>query len=270
MSTKYKIDHDYHIHSYLSSCSRDDEQTTARMLKYAKENSFSSICITDHYWDSAVEGVSNWYAPQNFEHISKSLPLPYDKDVKFLFGCECEMDKNMRLGMPESRFEDFDFVIIPTTHMHMKNFTVSEADMGNAPRCAELWVERLDALLSMALPFGKIGIAHLSCNLLNPKSREEALKTLDLIPNYEMERLFSKAASLGVGIELNKYDMMFEDSEADTILRPFKIAKHMGCKFYLGTDAHHPDFFDGAVEVFERAVTMLGLTENDKFYIETL
>ncbi len=265
---KYKVDHDYHIHSFLSSCSRDEAQTTERMLKYAKDNSFSSICITDHYWDSAIEGVSNWYAPQNFEHISKSLPLPYDKDVKFLFGCECEMDKNMRLGLPRNRFDDFDFIIIPTTHLHMKNFTIREEDKENTPRCAELWVERLDALFSMDIPFHKIGIAHLSCNLLNPKSREEMLKTLDLIPDTEMERLFSKAAALGVGIELNKYDMSFDESEADTILRPFKIAKYMGCKFYLGTDAHNPGFFDNAKEVFEHAVDLLDLTENDKFHIE--
>ncbi len=264
---KYKVDHDYHIHSFLSTCSGDKEQTTERMLKYAKDNAFSSICITDHYWDSAVEGASDWYALQNFEHISKSLPLPCDKDVKFLFGCECEMDRFMRLGIPESRFDDFDFVIIPTTHLHMKNFTISEEDKENASRCAELWAERLDALLSMTLPFHKIGIAHLSCNLLNPKSREETLKTLDLIRSEEMERLFAKAAALGVGIELNKYDMTFEESEADTILRPFKIAKYMGCKFYLGTDAHNPSFFENAKEVFERAIECLGLTENDKFHI---
>ena len=268
MSTKYKIDHDYHIHFYLSACSRDDEQTTARMLEYAKKNSFSSICITDHYWDSAIEGASGWYAPQNFEHISKSLPLPTDKDVKFLFGCECEMDRFMRLGIPESRFDNFDFVIIPTTHLHMTGFTIFKEDKDSTPRRASLWVERFDALLDKKIPFGKVGVAHLTASLLNPSSREENLKTLHLIPSEEMERLFARAASCGIGIELNKYDMMFEDSEADVILRPFKIAKHMGCKFYLGTDAHHTDFFENTKEVFERAVNLLGLTENDKFHVE--
>lgn len=268
MNTKYKVDHDYHIHSFLSACSADTEQTTDRILKYAKENSFSSICITDHYWDSDISGVSGWYAPQNFEHISQSLPLPCDKDVRFLFGCECEMDRFTRLGIPKHRFDDFDFIIIPTTHMHMTGFTVFKEDKENTPRRARLWIERLDALLGKDLPFKKIGVAHLVSTLINPVSREETLKTLALIPNEEMERLFSKAAKLGVGIELNKYDMTFDESEADTFLRPFKIAKHMGCKFYLGTDAHHPDFFYDAKEVFERAVDMLGLCENDKFHIE--
>ena len=39
---KFQIDHDYHIHSKLSSCSRDPEQTNERILQYAKENGLSN------------------------------------------------------------------------------------------------------------------------------------------------------------------------------------------------------------------------------------
>ena len=35
---RYIFDHDYHIHSWISSCSRDPEQTLERMLRYAQEN----------------------------------------------------------------------------------------------------------------------------------------------------------------------------------------------------------------------------------------
>ena len=73
---KYIVDHDYHIHSQLSSCSRDPEQNPKRILQYAKDNSLKRIVLTDHYWDNAVEGASNWYQPQNFDHISESKPLP--------------------------------------------------------------------------------------------------------------------------------------------------------------------------------------------------
>lgn len=48
---KFKVDHDLHIHSHLSSCSRDPEQTPERILQYAKENGFKTVCLTDHYWD---------------------------------------------------------------------------------------------------------------------------------------------------------------------------------------------------------------------------
>ncbi|MBQ8849004.1 MAG: PHP domain-containing protein [Clostridia bacterium] len=263
---KYKIDHDYHIHSLLSSCSRDAEQTAERILQYAKDNSLSRICITDHYWDSAVEGASKWYEPQNFEHISRALPLPQADGIEFLFGCETDMDMHRTIGIPPERYDDFDFIIIPTTHLHMK-CNVAEADRESNKRRAELWVERLEGLLSEELPFGKIGIAHLACGLINNRSREDYLETLGMIPDGDMERLFAKAAERGCGIELNMSDMSFADSEAETVLRPFRIAKSCGCKFYLGSDAHHPASFDKAKAVFERAIDRLELSEDDKFHI---
>lgn len=264
---RYKIDHDFHIHSGLSSCSSDENQNAERILQYAKDKGLSKICITDHYWDSAVDGASGWYIPQNFEHISKILPLPKADGIDFLFGAESDMDKSCTIGLPLSRFDDFDFVIIPTTHMHMKRFAISEEDYCICDRVAARWCERLDALLSMPLPFSKVGIAHLACSLMNKASREDYIRTLDCIEGDELERLFSKAAGLGVGIELNMSDMSFSDSEADSVLRIFKIAKACGCKFYLGSDAHHPAAFEKTTEIFERAITMLDLTENDKFFI---
>jgi len=109
-----------------------------------------------------------------------------------------------------------------------------------------------------------VGIAHLACPLINRASREEYLRTLDLIPEGEMERLFAIAAQRRVGIELNLSDMKFSEEESERVLRPFRIAKHQGCKFYLGTDAHHPKEFKRAGEIFSRAINLLGLTEDDK------
>ena len=264
---RYKIDHDFHIHSGLSSCSGDAEQNAMRLLQYAKDKGLTKICVTDHYWDSSVDGASSWYTPQDFEHIAEILPLPKADGIDFIFGAETDMDKHCTIGLPLSRFDDFGFVIIPTTHMHMKRFAISEEDYCISNRVVARWCERLDALLSMPLPFYKVGIAHLACNLMNKTSREEYIKTLDAIPSDEMERLFYKAAGLGVGIELNMSDMSFADSEAENVLRMFKIAKACGCKFYLGSDAHHPAAFEKTTDIFERAITMLDLTENDKFLI---
>lgn len=265
---KFKFDHDYHIHSYLSSCSRDPEQNNERILEYARENGLSKICITDHYWDSAVKGASKWYEPQNFEHISRAKPLPSSGGIEFLFGCETDMDKHFTVGIPARRFDEFGFIIIPTTHLHMTGFAIKPEDADSNARRAELWVGRFDALLNMELPFGKIGVAHLACPLINNKSRGDYLEVLSLIPEEELERLFSRAAEVGCGIELNRSDMSFSDAEADTVLRPFRIAKACGCKFYLGSDAHHPSGFKDIREIFERAISLLNLKETDKFLIK--
>ena len=263
---KFKIDHDYHIHSQLSTCSRGDpEQTPERILRYAKENGLSRICITDHYWDSAVPGASRWYEPQNFDHIYQSVPLPQCDGVEFLFGCETDMDKNMNIGIPPSRYGDFDFIIIPTTHLHMKGFTIDECDTDDKNKIARLWVERFDAVLSADLPFHKVGIAHLTCGLMFRQSREGLLEIFDMIPTEELERLFSKAATLGCGIELNMGE--FSDEESDTLLRIYRVAKACGCKFYLGSDAHHPEEFEKKLKFFEKIITLLDLKESDKFHI---
>ena len=261
---KFRIDHDLHIHSFLSDCSRDPNQTPEAILEYAARNRYAAVCLTDHYWDASVPGASNWYMPQDYAHISRSLPLPERENVRFLFGCETDLSGERRLGIPLSRFQDFDFVIIPTTHLHMTGFTISREDADNPARRSELWVERFDAVLDMDLPFHKIGIAHPACPLCGGK---DYLSVLDGIPGAELERVFSKAASRGCGIELNAGDFRFSEADAETVLRIFRTAKGCGCRFYLGSDAHHPSGLDAAGPLFERAVSLLGLEEKDKYPI---
>lgn len=263
----YMVDHDLHIHSQLSRCSRDPEQTTERILRYAKENGLSTVCLTDHFWDEAVEGASGWYAKQGYGHVEEAKPLPQGEGIRFLFGCETELNASLTLGISKEKYELFDFIVIPTTHFHMKGYTLSEEEASSPASRAKAWVKRLDGVLHMELPFHKVGIAHLTCGLIAP-TREEYLDVLRLIPEEEMRTLFNRAAGLGVGIELNASDMSFADGEAETVLRIYKIAKECGCKFYLGSDAHHPKDFEHTKKVFERAVGLLGLTEDDKFIIK--
>ena len=263
---KYIIDNDLHIHSQLSSCSSDPEQTPARILQYAEENGLKTVRLTDHFWDDLVPGASKWYAPQDFAHISKAKPLPKSENVRFLFGCETDLDMFLTLGVSKERMDAFDFIIIPTTHMHMKEFTITPEDGASSESRAKAWVKRFDAVLNMDLPFHKVGIAHLTCGLID-RNRESFRKILGLLPEEELYRLFTKAAALGVGIELNAGCMSFADEEADLVLRPYRIAKKCGCKFYLGTDAHHPANFAGMKETFTRAIDLLDLREEDKFLL---
>ena len=263
---RYIYDHDLHIHSVLSSCSRDAGQSNERILEYALKNGLSTICLTDHFWDSSVDGASEWYSNQNYDHISKAKPLPQADGVKFLFGCETELNKLLTLGVSAENFDKFDFIVIPTTHFHMKDYTLYPEELATPSARAAAWVKRLDAVLGMELPFHKIGFAHLTCGLIAPTA-EEYLEALSLIPENDMVRLFTRIAGAGAGVEINSADMKFEYGGAETVLRPYRIAKECGCKFYLGSDAHHPPELDAAGEAFERAIDMLGLLEDDKFII---
>jgi histidinol phosphatase-like PHP family hydrolase len=134
---RYVVDHDYHIHSQLSECSSHPEQTTANILKYAKNNGLKKICLTDHFWDDLVGSPSPWYAPQDFAHICEALPLPKDDEVEFVFGCESDFDKIFRVGVSKERLDKFDFIVIPTTHLHMRRNGFFFASFGASPEVPE-------------------------------------------------------------------------------------------------------------------------------------
>ena len=263
---KFTYDHDLHIHTKLSSCSNDPEQSTENILCYAKEKNLKTICVTDHFWDEAIPGCSEWYEPQNYKHISLSKPLPKSENIRFLFGCEAEQDRNMTVSVSNEKYDLFDFIIVSTTHMHRVGFTVDEDQLKTPELRALTWTKRLEAVLDMDLPFHKVGIAHLTCKLIAP-ARVDYLKTLELLKDEEMIKLFKKAAALGVGIELNSGALNFSAEEADTVLRPYRIAKKCGCKFYCGSDAHHISELYHAGEIFARAIDMLNLEESDKMDI---
>ncbi len=261
---QYILDHDLHIHSSLSSCSNDPEQTPENILKYAQNNGFNKICLTDHFWDSQVAGVSEWYAPQNYGHITTALPLPQSDKVSFYFGCETEMDKFNNLGIARETIDKFDFVIIPTTHLHMSEFTIDPKDY-SAEKRAEVYMKRLAALLNMDLPFHKIGIAHLTCPLIDNSSPKAHIDIINLLNQTEFETLFGKAASLGVGIELNLPFQKYSEEELEIVMKPYRIAKQAGCKFYFGSDAHSLREFENKKQCFQIICEYLSLVEEDKF-----
>jgi histidinol phosphatase-like PHP family hydrolase len=172
------------------------------------------------------------------------------------------MDKFGTIGVSKERMKDLDFIIVPTTHLHMTGFT-HRGDEDAAER-AELWVKRFETLLDADMPFEKTGIAHLTCGLMY---REHHLEVLSAISDEDMIRLFKRAADLGLGIELNFSALSLTDESRDIMLRPYRIAKEEGCRFYLGSDAHHPAALDRAPENFAKIAELLALDDSHKFVI---
>ncbi|MBQ7541523.1 MAG: hypothetical protein IJT44_04435 [Clostridia bacterium] len=259
---KFQIDHDYHIHSFLSECSQDPMQDAEHILRYAEENGLKDICLTDHSWDESVCGASDWYRRQSLEHIRRALPLPQSKTVRFHFGCETDMDKHLTIGMSPQALNTLDFLIVPTTHLHMTGFTIDPQDDA-VERRAALYIRRFEALLDAPYPQNKVGIAHLTCSLIAP--RGEYLQVIDLVPDAVFRTLFTKTAQRGFGVELNMPAVYGSDRELSSALRPYRIAKQCGCKFYLGSDAHHPEDFEGIPAQFRALAELLDLRESDKF-----
>ena len=254
---------DIHCHSGLSACSADPAMTPQAILSFAEEHDYRMVCLTDHLWDAAIPGSSEWYAPQDIEHVMRSLPLPQGK-VPFFFGCETELPANGIPALARDHFDLFDFVVIPPNHMHM-NGLVRPAGIDTPEKMAKLIEDRLENLIQQDLPFAKIGIAHLNCSLMFKEgSVADVAAAMD---ETRLLRIFEDYAKAGAGIELNAYDFGGLDTRPDDTLRAFRIAKAAGCKFYCASDAHHPGGLAGVTERLPRVIDALGLTEADRYSI---
>ena len=258
---RYIADHDFHIHSKLSLCSDDPLQTKERILQYAVDNNFKKIVVTDHFWDENISGTPIWYVIQNYEHVKQNLPLPQAEGIEFKFGCETEINTDGVVGVTKETCEKFDFIVIPTNHLHLPGLE----NKTNAER-KELYLSRVKLLFDLDLPFRKIGIAHLTDYLLAGYNNWQGhIDVIDSITDREFRELFLPAQEKGMGIELNMEMSLYTDEELERILRPYRIAKECGCKFYFGSDAHHPERLDNAKADFERLIDRLALEESDKF-----
>ena len=107
---RYIADNDLHIHTYISMCSGDPEQSPGNILEYAKKNGFKNICVTDHFWDAKVPGATPYLAKENIETLKSILPLPQSGGIRFMFGCETELDKSGTLAIARETFDEFDVV----------------------------------------------------------------------------------------------------------------------------------------------------------------
>lgn len=260
---RYIVDHDMHIHSGLSKCSNDSLQTKERILEYAVQNNFKKVVVTNHFWDSAIKNTHIFYNTQDYEHIAQILPLPQTEGISFEFGCETDMDKEMNIGLHHDKYNNFDFIIVPTTHFHM--YVDKETSV---EKRAEIYIRRFERFLESDLPFYKTGIAHLTCPHIASGDWEAHLKVIDLVSDKQYEHLFSGAKEIGCGIELNIPIFKYSDEDLKRVLRPYIIAKECGCKFYFGSDAHHPNAFESSKKGFEHIVDLLSLKEEDKFLVK--
>jgi len=264
---KFIVDQDYHIHSKLSPCSNDPEQTVDAILAYGERNGMKDIVVTDHFWDQSVPTPKRFWS--GFELIEQSLPLPRGEHVRFHFGCEADMDRFSTVGLNRKNADRLEFIIVPINHLHFNDYTISPCDFDDLDRRADCYVQRFWNLLQMDYPFHKMGIAHLTDGLITGGMKngnfENHLTVLDKVSDDTFRMLFEQVAERGMGVELNVATERYEGENRERMLRPYRIAKSCGCKFYTGSDAHHPAGFEAGIRRMNTIVEWLDLDEKDKF-----
>ena len=265
---RFTYDHDLHIHSRISPCGGDPNQTPERILQYAVDNGLKTICITDHYWDGTVAHPHGTGAGQTTEQIKSALPLPQKDGIRFLFGAEVDMTLDGTVGISSSRLAAMDFLLISISHFHCTDFTIRSEDAATAEGKARVLLDKLEQLLDMPLPWHKISLAHLVGQKVSGGDPDLHCQVIRLLMTERLTTLFKKAAALGVGIELNTATFSFgNDAEREAVTAFYAHAKECGCKFTFGSDAHAPFQWEHHRERAQAMADALGLTEEDIFRV---
>ena len=110
---KYIVDNDMHIHSYLSLCAADKEQTAERILQYAKENGYKID-------EMAILALHNRIS--NIERIDQATTLTEVKEI-----IDEAIDREAHSGLKKAisiltakRYTDDDRIVLKEDHFKEK------------------------------------------------------------------------------------------------------------------------------------------------------
>lgn len=256
-----KIQHDFHIHTKLSLCA-NETATVDNYLEIAKNIGLKKLGFSNHFWDTNIEGASEFYKPQDYQHllqIKPELKKATTGDIQLYFGCEAEYDPyHHGVAITEETAERFDYILVPNSHTHSmmpKDYFMSY------PKIVDFMIQAYEEIIdsnvsryitAMAHPFQAYGIPN-DFNLI------------DMISDDIFHRLFEKTANKNIAFEINVSSMRnktTDEIETCPQIRMFKIAKKCGCKFLFGSDAHSTEYHN-AYSNTDVLAELLDLQTND-------
>lgn len=143
-----EIKHDIHTHTTLSRCCYDPRATVANYVHRAAELGHTVLGLSNHLWDEKVPGASSWYKNQMISYgLQQKDCIPADTcGVKVLCGTETEFfAAKETLGMLAETAKQFDYVLVPHTHMHMRNCVMN--DNADSLAIRKLFAERISSAI---------------------------------------------------------------------------------------------------------------------------
>ena len=124
-----KLLHDVHLHDYLSRCTSVWDATAMSMVREAERTGLKLIGFSNHTWDESVplpETASRFYKKQcmPYELLIKQQ-IPEVEGLKILVGAETEYCGMYDvLGMGKEAALQLDYLLIPHSHVHMRDFVM--------------------------------------------------------------------------------------------------------------------------------------------------
>ena len=255
------IQHDLHMHTTLSLCGKPGA-TPKAYIEIAKEKGLKTIGFSNHVWDTAVSpAINDFYAGQDMAHIL-SEPLPEEKSIRILRGCEAEMDKNGVLGLSEEAAKNLDYVL--AVHSHSQHDAViPDAIRRDVKKLADVLCQRFSMLVENPLSKYITAIAHPFYPYGNPDNFDEVLFR---ISDDRLEDLFADAVYHNIALEINASAFLSYPIKAmhrSEMFRVYETAKECGCKFVFGSDCHDPALYDDRLSRLSTLADLLEITEAD-------
>ena len=261
-----KVTHDFHIHTDLSICA-NETATLDNYIGIAKKLGLKKIGISNHFWDSKIPGVNEFYDIQDYDHVAQIRP-EIDKanakeDIKIYFGCECEYDPVHRdVAVTEETAEKFEYILIPNSHTHL---TMPREYYEPYQKHIDFMIQGYEDIINSKVSKYITAVAHPFCAICCPYDREILI---NMIPDDTFKRLFDQTANKGIAFELNvdymaKYKKSYEEIAEAAHIRMFRLAKEMGCKFIFGSDAHSTTEHETYEQLTQAFVELLDLKETD-------
>lgn len=269
---KVKITSDIHIHTNLSSCARPDA-VFERYVENAPKDGINVLGFSNHLWDSAkIEGVSQWYAPQNLEHVLQlkgQLPVSREiNGIKLLFGCETEFTWEGKLCLAEESFECFDYILVPHSHTHMVAVAPREL-IADSKLHAKFLMDSFMRLVTHPLANRITSVAH----PFVPGTRYAIYNEVQsLIPDTYLFEAFQAANENGVAIEVNGSCLVYQEPweiPNCEYVRIYSIAHACGCKFTYGSDSHSSDN-DRQLKLVEKFLDQCGITDSEMLTLDEI
>ncbi|MEG2003980.1 MAG: PHP domain-containing protein [Clostridia bacterium] len=182
--------YDLHVHTKLSNCA-DRNAEASEYITLASEYEFAALGFTDHAWDSPrISGATDWYKRQPYERILECNYARDGKELPIFRGAEGEYASYL-LGVTEETIKKLDYIIIPHSHIHMKNFVISST-FDTPDKKAQFLLNSFVSLCKTSEARYIFGIAHpfFPCGVSRDELDEimSHLKVSDMLAAFEIAR----------------------------------------------------------------------------------
>ena len=233
---KTEIYADFHVHTHISPGVKK-EATAQALIQRASEKGFAALGFADHYTPQPVPGCA-FYDTQRIDVLTMLrnelavLEIPRTLDV--LVGVEADYTLAGPGCLDEQALRECDHIIGAASHFHLPAAPIPADETPSAK--AELMVRMAQEML--ALPGISVWAHPFDCGSMRPLA-----PILAEITENALVDLITAANRHQVAIEINGGAGINREYREVTASF-FLLAREMGARFTLTSDAHHPDNLD--------------------------